>query len=91
MSQKAVCKESGRWRQQNAQSERNKGHTGGHGANGVDDDSQKGFLVLLVQHLSGTVDTRHPAAVPRVAVVPAHHILQPAHLQPKGKGRVIIK
>jgi hypothetical protein len=42
-------------------------------------DGQEGLLVLLVQHLCGAINTREPAAIPRVAVVPAHHILQATH------------
>ena len=43
----------------------------------VDDDRQERVLVLLLHHLRAAVDAGQPAAVARVAVVPAHHDLQP--------------
>ena len=40
----------------------------------------KWFLKLLIQHLCAHVDSREPAAVTRVTVVPADGILQPPYL-----------
>lgn len=50
------------------------------GTNRVDDDGDEGLLVILVEHLGGHIDARQPAAVPRVTVVPADHVLLTANL-----------
>jgi len=38
---------------------------------------------FLVVHLCVDVDAREPTAVPRMRVVPADRVLQPAHLKAK--------
>lgn len=44
-------------------------------------DGNKGFLKLLVEHLSADIYAREPASVAGVTVVPANCILQPANLR----------
>lgn len=46
-------------------------------------DGDEGVLVLLVRHLGRHVDTREPAPVPRVRVVPADRVLETANLTRK--------
>ena len=43
----------------------------GAGTNWIYHYGQKWFGILLIQHLSRTVDPGHPATVPRMAVVPS--------------------
>lgn len=50
------------------------------GSDGVDDDCHKGLLEVLVEHLRGNVDSREPAAVARVAVVPTYCVFVSTHL-----------
>lgn len=38
------------------------------------------LLELLIEHLSADINAREPAAVARVAVVPANRIFKAAHL-----------
>lgn len=41
----------------------------------------KRLLKLLVEHLSADIDTRQPASITGVTVIPADGVLQPANLQ----------
>ena len=50
---------------------------GGDGPVGVDDDSQEGIHVGLLQHLRGDIDPGEPAAVARVAVIPPDGVFHP--------------
>ena len=45
------------------------------------DDGDEGILELLVVHLGVDVDTRQPASVARMGVVPTDGILQPSSLE----------
>ena len=62
---------SSRWRM---------GHTGGHGAHGVHHDCQPRLLPLLATHLGANVNTREPATIAWVGVVPADNVLLSAQL-----------
>ena len=53
---------------------------GRNGAVGVDHNGQEGVHVHLLSVLGAYIDARQPAAVARVAVVPAHNILMAPHL-----------
>ena len=53
---------------------------GRNGAVGVNDDGQEGVHVHLLSVLGAHIDARQPAAIARVAVVPAHNILVAPHL-----------
>jgi hypothetical protein len=46
-------------------------------------DGDEGVLVLLVRHLGRHVDTREPAPVPRMRVVPADRVLETPNLTRK--------
>lgn len=46
-------------------------------------DGNKRLLELLIDHLSGDVYPREPAAITRVAMIPPQHILQSTNLQPQ--------
>ena len=46
----------------------------------VDNDSNKRFLMLLIKWLCSNIDTRKPAAVSGVRVVPSTHVFRSLHL-----------
>ena len=42
----------------------------------INNNSQERLLILLVKHLRRDINTREPASIPRVRVIPPHNILQ---------------
>ena len=61
-----------------------------HGSDGVYHNGHPGLLVLLIQHLSPHINAREPAAIARVAVVPAQGILQTTHLRQRDKSNMCL-
>lgn len=63
----------------------------------INNNRQKWFLVLLVQHLCWDINSWKPASIPRVRVVPSNHILKPTSLinksqqQQHGKFQMVAK
>jgi hypothetical protein len=53
-----------------------------NGAVRIYNDCQEGVAELLIDGLGAAVDARQPAAVARMTVIPAHHILQTPHYLP---------
>lgn len=50
----------------------------------INNNSQERLLILLVKHLSRDINTREPASIPRVRVIPSHNILQSPSLHKVG-------
>ena len=48
--------------------------------NTTNHDGNKRVLVLLVRHLGRHIDTREPAPIPRMRVVPADRVLKTPNL-----------
>lgn len=46
----------------------------------INNNCQEGILKLLIQHLGRNINSRKPASIARVWVIPSYHILQPTSL-----------
>ncbi len=53
--------------------------SGRNSSDGIDNDCHKWLLVILIQHLSWHIDSRQPATVSWMTVVPAYSIFQATH------------
>jgi len=59
---------------------RRRGEGGEQKGGDPDHNRQEWLLELLVQHLGANINSRQPAAISRVAVIPSDGVLDPAHL-----------
>lgn len=51
-----------------------------NGPDRINHNSNKWFLEILIQHLSWHINTREPATIPWVRMVPSNSVFQTIHL-----------